>query len=449
MSDAPGPLAERLATAATALATRLGATALPRPLESYDDPLAELRRARASLPEGGRLVVAMANGATADSVVLHLRSDPAQASYAQPGPGQVLGYATGFKLLLEAGFSPDIVETLAGEVDPALLDAATPLLQHLRVDVARAAHHLGAEGYLFIADPVADLPETGAEGVRHQRPVTFVACVNDDLQLAHNLLASPVFGPDSPHQLLTYRGMTSAAEGLNRGLHEAEHDLVVMIQQDIYVPSWWPERLARQWDLASAGGQPPSLAGPFGVRYREGGREHVGHVVDRDHLLRMPRELPARVDGLDELVLIVPRDTPLRVEPRVGWHLYGTDLALSVHEAGGWTAVLDLPCHHNTLYHQLDESYRHSEAMLATKWPRELPVVTNTSTIEEDPRDARVRDLEAFVARGHEEHVRMSEAIDVARVEIDRLHRELAHATEQIALTRERNAKLRSRLRES
>jgi hypothetical protein len=37
----------------------------------------------------------------------------------------------------------------------------------------------------------------------------------------------------------------------------------------------------------------------------------------------------------------------------------------------------------------------------------------------------------------------------VARVEIDRLHRELAHATEQVNVTRERNAKLRSRLRES
>lgn len=443
------PLAERLSRAATALAERLGATALARPLDAYEDPLAELRRVRASLPDGGRLVVAMANGASASSLVLHLRSDPAQASYVEPRPAHVHGYATGFKLLLEAGFSPDVAETLTTEVDPALVEAATPLLEHLRVDVARATNHLGAEGYLYVADVLTDVPDAGAAEVRDQRPLTFVACVNDDLQLAHNLLASPVFGPDSPHQLLTYRGMTSAAEGLNRGLHEAEHDLVVMIQQDIYVPSWWPERLVRQWELASAGGTPPSLAGPFGVRYREGGREHVGHVVDRDHLLRMPRELPARVDGLDELVLVLPRDTDLRVEPRVGWHLYGTDLALTVHEAGGWTAVLDLPCHHNSLYHDLDESYRHSEAMLATKWTRELPVVTNTSTIEEDPRDARVRDLEAFVARGHEEHVRMSEAIDVARVEIDRLHGELARATEQIASTRERNAKLRSRLRES
>lgn len=428
----------RLTEATARAAAATGATALPHPLASYDDPLAELRALRASLPEGGRIVCGTVNAASQDALVQLLRSDPAQpTTYTRSAPQHLHGYATAFKLLLEAGFSPDIEETISAEVRPGLLEAAAPLMQHLRVDPERAARHLAAEGYVLSATPVADLDADLAVAVRDQRPVTFVACVNDELQLGNNLLASPALEEGTPHQLLTYRGMTSAAEGLNRGLHEAEHDLVVFIQQDIYIPSWWPARLRRQWDLASAD-TAPLLAGPFGVRYREGGREHVGHVVDRDYLLRMPRELPARVDGLDELALIVPRDTELRVEPRVGWHLYGTDLALEVHRRGGWTAVLDLPCHHNSLFHTLDESYSHSEAMLATKWPAEIPIVTNSSTIEEDPRDRRVRDLEQFIEGRHAEFTSMAEALAAAEQEVLRLQ-------ERLENVRARNRKLRGK----
>lgn len=431
----------RLQEAVERVAGELGATALPRPLSSCDDPLAELRGVRASLPPGARVVCGTLNATSHDALVQLLRNDPAQpGSYAAASPQHVHGYATAYKLLLEAGFSADVVDTVSTPVDPELLDAAAPLMQHLRVDPERAARHLGVEAYVLVADVVADVAADLAVPVAEQRPVTFVACVNDDLQLANNLLASPALGPGTPHQLLTYRGMTSAAEGLNRGLHAAEHDLVVLIQQDIFIPSWWPARLHRQWELASAdAGTPPLLAGPFGVRYREGGREHVGHAVDRDHLLRMERPLPAAVDGLDELVLVLPRDTDLRVEPRVGWHLYGTDLALQVHRAGGWTAVLDLPCHHNSLYHVLDESYHHSEAMLAGKWPDELPIVTNSSSITEDPRERRVRDLEDFIQGRHEEFTLMAQALEEAQREIVRLN-------EQNAQVRERNQTLRRRL---
>jgi hypothetical protein len=80
----------------------------------------------------------------------------------------------------------------------------------------------------------------------------------------------------------------------------------------------------------------------------------------------------------------ITRDTPLRFEPALGWHLYGTDIALQAHALGLRVAVLDLPCHHNSLLSGLDETYSHSESVLARKWPHELPIVTNSSTIGRD-----------------------------------------------------------------
>lgn len=450
---AASDLSTRLDDRTSEAAARYNAARLTRPLSSYADPLAELRAARSELPPGGRLVCSTTNAASSEGLVQLLRSDPAQAGpYTTSSAQQFHGYATAIKLMLEAGFSPDIVDTVSGQAHDELLSAAVPLLEHLRVDTVRARRHLGAQGYLLLGEVVTDVDEDLAIPVAEQRPVTFVACVNDELQLENNLLASPVFGAGSPHQLLTYREMTSAAEGLNRGLHAADHDLVVFIQQDIYIPSWWPARLHRQWAIASHP-TAPSLAGPFGVRYREGGREHVGHAVDRDSLLRMSRALPASVDGLDELVLVVPRDTDLRVEPRVGWHLYGADLALQAHRSGGWTAVLDLPCHHNSLVHSLDGGYKHSEAVLASKWRDELPIITNSSTIDEDPRDRRVRDLEEFINSRHDDVTTLAAELGKAQQDVAQLsgslheaQQEIGRLNEDLRSARGRNRKLRRNL---
>ena len=434
---------EELLRAAGDVAAEVGAVPLDRPLEEYDDPTATLADLWARTPSGGAAVVAVTNGAGAAAIVSMLRADPLRPAVGSGRGCGPLGAATAYKVLLEAGFSPDIarvVPAAPADVDlEALGVAAQPLWSQQRIDPERAARQLATGGYVFVCRPIDDVAVDRAVPVAEQRPVTFVACVNDDLQLRANLLASPALAEDGPHQLLTFRDMTSAAEGLNKGLAQAAHELVVFIQQDIYVPSWWPARLVRQWDLAGSGADgPPWLAGPFGVRYREGGREHVGHVVDRDHLLREERTLPARVDGLDELALVVPAATTLRVEPSLGWHLYGTDLALQVHREGGWTAVLDLPCHHNSLLHQLDGPYRHSEAVLATRWPRELPIATNSSIIDEDPRDARIAALLAELEKGYRDFAARGAVITEAEAEMARLHEQVEKLQARVRRLRRR-----------
>ncbi|HJR27064.1 MAG TPA: hypothetical protein VJ804_16415 [Acidimicrobiales bacterium] len=368
----------------------LGCVVLTAPLEEVGDPLPVLRTIRGWLAPGGTLVCAVGNFTDQRSLVQLLRSDPQAAplGVVPPGLAHVHGYATAYKLLLEAGWSPEIVEVVADEVDEALLEAAGPLLEHLRVHPDRAVRHLSARRYVFAARPIDDLVEGDAGA-----PLTFVACVNDDAQLHHNLLASPCLGEGSPHEVLLYRDMGSAAEGLNRGIREASHDLVVLVQQDVYLPSWWPSRLHRQWAAASPVDE-PAVGGPVGVRYREGGRTHVGHCIDRDALFRTDHALPAEVDGLDEVLMVVPKASDLRFDPALGWHLYGTDLALQAHAAGRRTVALDVPCHHNSLLSGLHGAYHHAETVLAEKWPGELPIVTNSTTIDQDPRALRTVALE-------------------------------------------------------
>jgi hypothetical protein len=373
----------------------LDVVVLTAPLDTLPDPLAVLRSIRAALRPDGSVVCGVRNLTDQAALVQLLRGDPQEAprGVVQPDAHAVHGFATALKLLLEAGYSPEIVDAPGPPVDPELLDAAKPLLEHLRVNLERAARHLGAERYVLVGRPIADLDEGPYDGP----PLTFAACINDDLQLHHNLLASPCFADGHPHEVLLYRGMSSAAEGLNRGIQEASHDIVVLVQQDIYLPSWWPARLVQQWSAARADGD-PALGGPVGVRYREGGRTNVGHAVDRDRLFHTPHALPAEVDGLDELLLVVPRNVEERLDPALGWHLYATDLSLQAHANGHRIVALDIPCHHNSLLAGLDGGYHHAESVLAAKWPRELPIVTNSTTIDEDPRDVRAAALEEALA---------------------------------------------------
>jgi hypothetical protein len=58
--------------------------------------------------------------------------------------------------------------------------------------------------------------------------------------------------------------------------------------------------------------------------------------------------LPAPVATLDELLLIVRRDSPLRFDPELGFHLYGADLCFQARERGLAVVALGEPCRHRS-----------------------------------------------------------------------------------------------------
>ena len=52
-------------------------------------------------------------------------------------------------------------------------------------------------------------------------------------------------------------------------------------------------------------------------------KAHDWQIFDRERLLREGGRLPAPVDTLDELLLAVPKDAPVRFDPQLGFHFYG------------------------------------------------------------------------------------------------------------------------------
>ena len=103
-------------------------------------------------------------------------------------------------------------------------------------------------------------------------------------------------------------------------------------------------------------------------------------------MLRERAALPARVATLDELLLIVPRDTPLRFDPELGFHLYGADLCLQAAERGLAVVAIEAPCDHNSRSVGLQEAFFRSAEVFARKWRHRLPVATPCVVIDETGR---------------------------------------------------------------
>ncbi len=355
------------------------------------DPEAVLLRHRRLLRPGGSIVCSVSNVQHHSLLAAVCTGD---FQYAESGAlddarVRFFSRSTLIKLLLDTGFLPNLVEILTRQCPPALWEAAQPLLRHFRVSEQRARRHLGAYQFVFHGTLVGDGEGGGRPphevDHRTEPPLSFVACVSDEDQLRANLLSSPCFRPGSPHELRLIQKCPDAAAGLNFGIAKARHEWVVCLHQDVYLPAGWPTRFWRQVRLATERFGPLGVAGVFGSR-GAGERQHlVGHFV---HQYR-PHDsggLPARVDTLDELLLAVPRGTPLRFEPSLGWHFYGSDICLAARRQGLAAVALDAVCYHNTRTDWYPEGFAESGAVFARKWADALPLATPCIFVEADGR---------------------------------------------------------------
>jgi hypothetical protein len=170
------------------------------------------------------------------------------------------------------------------------------------------------------------------------------------------------------------RGQTSAADGFNKALETVRHDLVVFVQQDMYLPRGWDSQFLAQFRDAERQLGPVGVAGVFGYRFGPDGKDNLGRVLDRQALHDARAPLPATADGLDEIVLAVPRATPLRFDPGLGFHLYGADICLSARQQGLPVVVLDAPCLHNSLFMYLSPEFHRAREQVLAKWPDVRPL---------------------------------------------------------------------------
>ncbi len=350
-------------------------------LEQLHDPAAVLRRHRALLREGGQFLCSVANAQHHAALAALLTSD-----FPCTGPGPLpashrhfFTYSTLFKLLLDSGYAPDLVDLVPAPAPAEFWKAVQPLLRHLGLHGPRTRRYLDASHFIVRGLPLPyPAEETAALPAKPDAywPLTFVACVSDEATVQANLLRSPCLASGTPHEVILVRNCKSAAEGLNQGLAQAKNSLVICVHQDVYLPGGWASRFASQCRLAEEQFGQLGVIGVYGALRASEKPTRVGRVVDRDHLLNEPQPLPCRVETLDELLLAVPKHAGLAFDPALGFHLYGTDLCLAARAKGRAVAVVDALCFHHSRTVGLPDAFYVSGAALAGKWSAQLPLVT-------------------------------------------------------------------------
>jgi SAM-dependent methyltransferase len=352
-------------------------------LEHLVDPEEVLRRLRRFLTDDGVVVCSIPNLQHHTMLTALLTGDFQYTSAGLLDATHLRFFtaSTITKLMLDAGYEPSFVDTIGVACPDTLLNAARPLFDRFKLHPARMAHYLSAYQYIVRGRPIAGRA-TGAEASAEDVALSVVACVSDEASLQANLLASPCLAGGGPHEVMLARGCASAAEGLNAGIERARNPLVVLTHQDVYLPRGWPERLLRAYRQAETRFGPIGVAGVYGVVETPSGQRRVGHVVDRDILRAEETALPCPVATLDELLLVVPRGTPLRLDGSLGFHFYGADLCLAARARGLEAVALDALCFHNSRTVDVPDAFLTSARRFAQKWSAQLPIATPCALVD-------------------------------------------------------------------
>jgi SAM-dependent methyltransferase len=349
-------------------------------LEHLYQPLAVLRQVRAMLKPGGCVLCSVPN-VQHHSVLASLLSGDFQyqdAGLLDQTHIRFFTYASFIKLLLNAGFVPEIADVIQSQPSPEFLEALSHGVKYLKQDQERFQYYLSAYQYIFKGTPNPDFDLADAPVF----PISFIVPTNDRRQLGDNFACSPIFKGSHPHQLILLENQTSAAQAMETGMSRAQHDFVVYLHQDVYLPERWDAMFCRGVTEATQRVGHAGLYGVFGARCRNGASTQHGRVMDRHWSLDSRDAYPVEVDSIDELLIGFRKKEFPGADPALGYHLYGADLACSYREVGKATVVVNALCFHNSgLGCTLPPDFYDAIPYLSAKWRKYLPLAMPCGTI--------------------------------------------------------------------
>jgi SAM-dependent methyltransferase len=345
---------------------RFDLVVLPGALPWLADPLALLRSLARRVAADGRLVLSTLNHATPATLRNLLDGDlgiePRDAVL--PGQPRLMSPASAYKLLMDAGWMP----TLADHAPQApFAEPARAAMQALSSALGFAAGG-AAERVHQAAHLVIEARPLFAGAAEHEAPALFDVLVptNDERQLRVNVESSPGL-KEVDAAIISYRGAHTPAEAFEQGCAHATSDWVLLCHQDIYFPAGFGRQLNAVLAAIPADKRATTLLGlAAGAQGR--GRLPAGFVIDR--MTRADHPASDAAVSLDELAVVMSRDTVHRIDPALGWHLWATDLCLSaIVDRHVFPRIVRLPLFHNSRTGwQLPKQFHESAALLARKW---------------------------------------------------------------------------------
>jgi glycosyltransferase involved in cell wall biosynthesis len=209
---------------------------------------------------------------------------------------------------------------------------------------------------------------------------SIICAVNKEDVLNKNLLSSKdIYN----HQVILQRDCNNICIAYNEAMKQATEDIVIFIHQDVYLPDNFFSQL--ETSLQQLEGVDWGVLGVAGIKGKDG---YTGYILDRGKIWGTPSELPRIVETLDELLLIIKKDSFRFDENLTSQHLFGADICLQATSQNKKNFAINGFCHHNSytqnvLYSDLlPQEFQDAKEYLKNKWINYLPIYTTCTVIK-------------------------------------------------------------------
>jgi 2-polyprenyl-3-methyl-5-hydroxy-6-metoxy-1,4-benzoquinol methylase len=343
-------------------------------LEHLHNPLEILRKTRTMLKQDGCILCSVPN-IQHHSIITSLLSGEFQ--YQDVGlldntHIRFFTYASFIKLLLDAGFIPQIANVITSEAPIDFLNTLKNSINFVKQDFERTKFYMNVYQYIFKGNINTNYIENEPEF-----PISFIVPTNDGRCFNDNFMSSPIFKNQHIHQIIALNNQPSAAEALENGIKFAKNDFIVYTHQDAYLPHKWDAVFTKKVNEAKTLDVNASMFGVYGAKFENGSSVHHGCVMDRHCYLNNGSPFPANVDSLDELLFGFEKQNYPGSDTTLGYHLYGADIACRYRELKKNIVAVDALCFHNSgLGFSLPTQFNNSSAIISKKWQKYLPLAT-------------------------------------------------------------------------
>jgi 2-polyprenyl-3-methyl-5-hydroxy-6-metoxy-1,4-benzoquinol methylase len=343
-------------------------------------PLACLRHLAALATPHATLVLGFDNLSQLNMMTRIVEGDlsPSDAGPMTPGTLHQFSASSLYKLLLDAGWMPELKDHSLNTVDSeAVASAAVAMADALNIPRATVKRTLRMDRMIVEARRLFDAAPASGSAESQQASFTVVVPTTRENQLRLNVELSPGLR-EVQARIVSYRKAESPAQALEQSIQHCNSDWVLLCHQDVYFPSGFGLRLNALLADIPPDERAKTLIGFAGmaVKAEADGYREAGFVIDR--LERFDHEASQRAMSVDEFAIVVSRDTVHRIDPAFGWHLWATDLCLaSICEHKQFARIVRTPVFHNSLNDfQLPASFMDSVERLRAKYPEFDPITT-------------------------------------------------------------------------
>lgn len=350
-------------------------------LGGRDEACALLQRLEPLTLPDATLVLQLENGASLATIERIIEADLSESLISGMPDVRTQSPASVYKLLMDAGWMP----TLAGRRDAeprsaGIAAAALSIAELLDIPRGTAQRTLTIDQFVICAKR----PFAAASTSPTVANFTVVVPTTRERQLRLNIEQSPGLR-EVDARIVSCRHAHDAAEALQTALPSCEADWVLLCHQDVYFPAGFGQHLHALLAGIPAADRSRALIGFVGIGVNAGTHsfEPAGFVIDRLHAADHPAS--DKAVSIDELAIVIARDSIHRIDPALGWHLWATDLCLTaICEHQVFPRIVRLPLFHNSVTdYQLPAAFLDSAALLARKHASFGPIPTLCGTIDE------------------------------------------------------------------